>query len=74
MCLPLKEKYQNTTIKYLFPVCTIIVVLLLWQLVCMLGLVPDFMLPSPVDVVKAFINDFPLLMKHSVTRPAHGQV
>ena len=67
MCLPLKEKYQNTTIKYLFPVCTIIVVLLLWQLVCMLGLVPDFMLPSPVDVVKAFINDFPLLMKHSVT-------
>ena len=33
----------------------------------MLGLVPNYMLPSPVDVVNAFINDFPLLMKHSVS-------
>ena len=25
---------------------------------------PDFLLPSPVDVARAFVNDFPLLMMH----------
>ncbi len=31
------------------------------------GFVPKFMLPSPVDVVMAFIRDFPLLMQHAAT-------
>lgn len=31
------------------------------------GIVPKFMLPSPLDVVMAFINDFPLLMEHAET-------
>lgn len=45
----------------------IVALLLLWQLVCSLGLVPKFMLPSPVDVVKAFVGDFPLLLSHMGT-------
>lgn len=67
MCLPLRKKLQSTTFKYLFPVCAILILLTVWQLVCAFELVPNFMLPSPVDVVKAFFNDFPLLMKHSVS-------
>ena len=31
----------------------------------MAGLIPDFMLPSPIDVVKAFAGDFRLLMEHA---------
>ncbi len=32
----------------------------------MLELVDSFMLPSPVQVVKAFVSEFPVLMEHSV--------
>ena len=31
----------------------------------MAGLVPGYMLPSPVDVIKAFIPEFPLLMENA---------
>lgn len=31
----------------------------------MAGMVPGYMLPSPVQVVKAFISEFPLLMENS---------
>ena len=30
-----------------------------------MGLVDEFLLPSPVQVVKAFVEEFPLLMEHS---------
>lgn len=38
-----------------------------WQLVCSLELVPGFMLPSPIAVVRALIDDFGLLMMHAKT-------
>ncbi|MDR2246265.1 MAG: ABC transporter permease [Treponema sp.] len=40
------------------------VLVLLWQITAMSGLLPAYMLPSPVRVVTAFIADFPLLMRH----------
>lgn len=40
-------------------------ILILWQAVCSVGLVDEFLLPSPVQVVKAFVEEFPLLMEHS---------
>lgn len=60
----MKEKSQNITSK-LWTVSALLVLLVLWQVVSMTGLVPNFMLPSPVDVVKAFISDFWLLMENS---------
>ena len=38
----------------------------------MTGLVPEFMLPSPVGVARAFIGDFPLLMSHLWTSLAEA--
>ena len=46
------------------PLCAVASLLLIWQLVCMAGLVPNFMLPSPVEVVVALAGDFTLLMGH----------
>lgn len=40
-------------------------ILILWQGVSMLGLIPAFMLPSPLEVIQAFIEDFWLLMMHA---------
>ncbi len=67
MCSPLKRKSQSTTTKYLFSVLSIIIVLAVWELISILGIVPNFMLPSPVYVVKAFVSDFPLLMSHAMS-------
>ncbi|MBR5293131.1 MAG: ABC transporter permease, partial [Oscillospiraceae bacterium] len=39
---------------------------LLWQTVCSLGWVPGYMLPSPLEVVRAFVRELPLLLQHSV--------
>ena len=40
--------------------------LLTWQLVCMSGLIPSYMLPSPVDVLRAFVSELPLLWENSL--------
>ena len=58
------RKYQNITSK-LAPVVSILAVLLLWFALCEGEVVPAYMLPSPVDVGKAFVNDFPILMQHA---------
>ncbi len=44
----------------------ITVLLLLWQIICTSNLVPGYMLPSPVDVVKAFINERNILFENSL--------
>ncbi len=39
---------------------------LLWQLVCMVGLIPTYMLPSPMKVLQAFVDELPLLWENSL--------
>ena len=60
------RKLQNT-IKTKYPAILAVTILLaVWQMVCMAGLVPGYMLPSPVQVVEAFISDRSLLWEHSL--------
>ena len=47
-------------------VVAVSVLLVLWELVCLTGLVPAFMLPSPMQVVRAFWAERFVLMEHSV--------
>ena len=61
----MKRKSQNITNK-IWSYSAIAVVLILWQSVCSLGLMESFLLPSPLQVLKAFIEEFPALMEHSV--------
>ena len=49
----------------LAPVVLIGVLLIVWQLCSDLGVMPKYMLPSPTDVLAAFIEDFPALMIHA---------
>ena len=67
----MKRKLQNTTNK-IYSISAIAVILLLWQLICTLGVVDSFMLPSPVQVVKAFFEEFPALMEHSMVTLAEA--
>lgn len=60
----MKRKLQNTTSK-LWSAAAIVILLAVWQIVSAAGWVPNYMLPSPVDVVKAFASEFPLLMENA---------
>ncbi len=63
----MKRKPQSTIRDKLPAAAALAGLVLVWQGVSSLGLVPAFMLPSPVMVVRAFISDFGLLMSNSVT-------
>lgn len=60
------KKSQSTIRNKLPAIVAIVLLLVVWQLVCTLGLVPQYMLPSPVDVLKAFISERKLLFENSV--------
>ena len=46
---------------------TLILIVVLWELLCISGAVPAYMLPSPIAVIRAFVQDFPTLMLHAAT-------
>ncbi len=64
MCLALAKNKQSIINKGA-PFISLAVIGLLWLTVSEGGLIPEYMLPSPIEVVKAFINEFPILMEHS---------
>ena len=51
--------------RWVAPAVTVAAVLIVWQLVCSLGIVPTFLLPSPAMIVEALANDAPLLASHA---------
>lgn len=59
----MRKKLQNI-IDAGIPILAIGILLLLWQLLHMAGVLPEYMLPSPVDVVEAFAGDAHALMQH----------
>lgn len=61
----MKRKLQNITNK-IWAGSAIFLILVVWQLVSSFGIVDSFMLPSPIQVVTAFVSEFPVLMEHSV--------
>ena len=59
----------------LLPAVAFCLLVLLWWGLSVSGVIPGYMLPSPVDVAKAFVSDFPNLMTHaavSVTEAVYG--
>lgn len=60
----MKRKFQSITSR-INTIAAILVILVIWQAVSSLGLVPGYMLPSPIQVLKAFVQEFPLLMENS---------
>ncbi|MDO5292833.1 MAG: ABC transporter permease [bacterium] len=59
----MKRKLQNITNKATYFIA-IIAILLIWQMLCSFGVVPSFMLPSPVSVCQALVSEFSVLMGH----------
>lgn len=59
------KRFQSITSKAA-PVASLLIVFFLWLFLSEGEIVPSYMLPSPIDVLKAFIADFDILMSHSV--------
>lgn len=71
------KKRSESIRNKLLPAGAFCLILLLWWAVSAMGLVPGYMLPSPLDVVSAFIRDFQNLMFHawvSVREAIYGLV
>ena len=47
-------------------ITAVVLLLIVWQTVCTTGLIPPYMLPSPTDVIKAFVSEITLLAENSV--------
>lgn len=62
----MRKKFQSI-IDRCIPLTAIISLLVFWQIMHMAGALPDYMLPSPVQVVTAFVDDFSLLAYHMWT-------
>lgn len=60
----MKRKFQNIT-NWIAPGAAVLLLLCFWQGMCMAGILPGYMLPSPIQVVTAFREDVPLLLQHS---------
>lgn len=59
-------KLPNTIRHKLPAILAVIALLSVWQAVCVSGLVPSYMLPSPINVVRAFIAERHLLWENSL--------
>lgn len=59
------KRLQSTTNK-IAPLLAVGAIVAIWLLCCDMELVPAYMLPSPVDVVKAFYNNFGIMMKQAM--------
>ncbi|MDO4473417.1 MAG: ABC transporter permease [Eubacteriales bacterium] len=60
----MKRKLQNITSK--IPACVaIFLILAVWMALSETGIIPAYMLPSPVGVLKALVNDMDLILMHA---------
>jgi ABC-type nitrate/sulfonate/bicarbonate transport system permease component len=67
----LTKKYQSIKSK-VYPLIFVAILLLIWQGICVLNIVPPYMLPTPAGVAQAFVSDFALLCSHSLTTLAEA--
>lgn len=57
------KKFQNI-INKISGILGILIILFIWIFTTKIELVPRFMLPSPMEVLKAFLEDFNLILSH----------
>jgi len=62
-----KEARRRARRRWTVPTITIVCILLVWQAVVAFGIVPNFLLPSPTQVIAALVADAALLLGHAAT-------
>ena len=62
-----KELARQRRRRVVIPVFTTLGILAVWQVVVQFGIVPNFLLPSPTQVIYALVTDIALLAGHAAT-------
>ncbi len=60
------KKVKNIQSK-IYPIVTIIIVVLIWQLIVNFAHVPEYIIPSPLDILKTLVSDFKNIMENTET-------
>ncbi|AZV55859.1 ABC transporter permease [Clostridium sp. AWRP] len=60
------EKTKNIQSK-IYPIVTIAIVVLIWQLTINFAHVPQYIIPSPLDILKTLVSDFQNIMENTET-------
>ncbi len=61
-----KGARPDSLLRWTAPTLTVLFVLVAWQAACAFEVVPSFLLPSPLDVASALVDDAPLLASHAL--------
>ena len=61
----IKMALHKGFMKKLPVIIALLVIALFWQLICSAGIVPAYMLPSPLQVASAFASDIDTIMLHA---------
>ncbi len=71
---PARAQAPTRARRVLMPLAAVVALLVAWEAVVDLGVVPNFLLPTPVQVVAALAEDAALLASHSLTTLAEAAV
>lgn len=52
------HQIRHKSKEYLYPILTFLLILIVWQAVVTIGDVPQYIMPSPIDIVKVFFSDY----------------
>lgn len=58
--------------KYFLPSFVFLFILILWELIVDIKQIPLYVLPSPLEIISSLINDFDVLMMHSMVTISEG--
>lgn len=60
--------------KLFYPVITIIIAVIVWELITRIFHIPSFILPGPIEVMQALVKEFPLIMYHAAATIGEGAI
>lgn len=60
------ERLKNILKRNVPSIIAVALLIICWQGLCMTGLIPKYMLPSPIEVICAFIEELPILFENSI--------
>lgn len=60
--LKITDKFKD----YLYPILTFLAIIIVWQVVVETKDIPQYILPSPIDIIQVFVNDFKNLFDNTL--------
>lgn len=59
-------KITDKSRDYLYPITTFLAILILWQVIVEIGDIPQYILPTPIDILEVFIKDYQSLFDNTM--------